>query len=215
MHPASEGEHGPDLTALAQQAQLVFVGTVEPPPDGDAGTTYVRVVAALRAPDVLSRLGGQTVRLASEDPPAVGSTWAFFVDGVSLGEDVSARELGRADPSDVDPGLTSTPGATPTGSDVPAEAVVVGRVLSVEKADVTGPVTEHDPDWWVATVAVDRVEGGQVESPEIRVLYANSRDTTWAGSPKLAPDQETTLALRSPDPELATAAPYQLTDRSA
>src|SRR4051794_15798104 len=56
----------------AQDAQLVFVGTVEAAPATPRGPASVRVVTLLRAPRVLSRLQGQTVRLTTEhDAPEV------------------------------------------------------------------------------------------------------------------------------------------------
>ncbi len=197
----------PDLTAWSEQAQLVFVGAVEAL--AQPATATVRVVEVVRAPPVLSRLAGQVVALLVDgDPPAVGETWGFFADGVVLGEDVTAHEVGRVTPDALDASGEATRADQQTTG---ADTVVVGRVLGVTKADVSPGVTEHDPDWYVATVAVDRVAAGDVAGPEIQVLFANSLDTAWAASPKLRAAQEATLTLRPADSTLAAVAPYVVT----
>jgi hypothetical protein len=201
-------DDSPDLTAWSQQAQLVFVGIVESSDLTSPRAAAVRVVEVLRGPQVLSRLAGQVVTVqVDDDPPAVGETWGFFADGITLGDQVTAHEIGRVPPDALDVAGPHAQPPEPAGSD----PVVVGRVLGVTKVDVSPGVTEHDPDWYLATVAVDRVAAGTVSGPEIQVLFSNSLDTAWAASPKLRAAQEATLTLRPTDSTLADVAPYVVT----
>lgn len=68
-----------------------------------------------------------------------------------------------------------------------AEVVVSGEVLSVAPLAPQQPGirSEHNPDWWQATVEVQSVEKGNVSTKTISVLFANSRDIAWYRSPKL------------------------------
>jgi hypothetical protein len=46
-------------------------------------------------------------------------------------------------------------------------------------------VSEHDPDWWSATITVDSVEKGSHSAQTTEVLYPNSMDVVWSRSPKI------------------------------
>ncbi len=91
-----------------------------------------------------------------------------------------------------------------------AEAVLVGRVTAIEKA---GPdvASEHDPDWWRATIAVDHSEKGTLDGP-VQVLFANSRDVMWARTPKLAAGQEGLWLLHRTTGDEAALAPFSVLD---
>jgi hypothetical protein len=87
--------------------------------------------------------------------------------------------------------------------------VVVGRVVKVEKA-VAATGSEHDPDWWRATIDVYHVERGTVALGEIGVLYANSLDVRWRRAPKPRAAQEGVWILHVTQGDLQSVAPFQL-----
>jgi len=69
-----------------------------------------------------------------------------------------------------------------------ADAVVRGHVVAL-RAAASNPMHEHDPQWWVATLAVDLVAVGEVpgvgdDGGEVDVQYANSLDRRWRDWPK-------------------------------
>jgi len=88
-----------------------------------------------------------------------------------------------------------------------ADVVVVGRVVSVEKA---GPSSgsEHDPDWWRATIAVTHVEKGQVSGGQISFLYANSLDVRWYKAPKAHPSMAGAWILHKTDATMSALGDY-------
>ncbi|MBV9831315.1 MAG: hypothetical protein JOZ82_06935 [Marmoricola sp.] len=204
----------PTPSALEQQlaqAQLAFVGRSEAVPASLPGVATIRVVELVKGPPVLARLAGQAVQLLVHQPLGAGVVRGFLADRVSLGAEVSATEIRRCPPEQ----LTAASGRAAGGTHAPsAGVVVVGRVLSVDDAGLSTGVTEHDPQWTVARVAVDHVEHGDLEGAAaggvVDVLFPRSEDTAWAGSPKLAPDQVRTLTIEGASGELAGAAPYVL-----
>jgi len=124
--------------------------------------------------------------------------------GRAFGDSIAVAEIGRLPVESVEPhaSLALASGATAgafTGllremhQDKlrehmhAADAVVVGRVVSVEKAG-TVTYSEHDPDWWRATIDVYHVERGQIKR-QVRVLFANSSDVRWRHTPKPKPSQ--------------------------
>ena len=87
--------------------------------------------------------------------------------------------------------------------------MVVGRVVRLEKAVPSGG-SEHDPDWWLATLDVHHVERGDVGVGEIGVLYANSLDVRWRRAPKPRAAQEGVWILHATADNLRDAAPFQI-----
>jgi hypothetical protein len=201
-----------DVAGLIARSQLLLVGTVQSAGSAAVpGSVLVHVDEVLRAPQVLSRLAGQSILLVTQPPvPDLASTWGFLVDLVELGAQVSGHEVGRL-PTEQ---LRSAIDETGSASAEPAPtAVIVGRVLDVQKVDQPAAVTEHDPDWFRATVAVDHVEDGAVEGSQVAVVFSNSQDVQWAASPKLRAAQEVVLRLHPTDQALAAVAPYRVTEQ--
>jgi hypothetical protein len=61
-----------------------------------------------------------------------------------------------------------------------------------------GPV--QNPDWQRATVQIETVEKGKVETKTMDVLFAKSTDIAWHRSPKLAKGDHVVLLLHRRDP---------------
>jgi hypothetical protein len=200
-------------------------------------TAVVRVDRVLQAPAVLAHAAGSevTVQLdAQASPLAVGERTVLFTRALAFGKGIAVSEVGRTKPESAGPttmaaGMPPTvPGSRP-GRPHPvleaaqqlqdqrlrahseeAAAVVVGRILSLDKA---GPVvaSEHDPDWWRATISVDRTVKGNA-SGTIQVLYPNSPDVHWARVPKLRAGQTGLWILHQTTGPRSELAPYCMLD---
>jgi len=224
------------IKKLLQEAAFSFVGTVEHLGAStmtglavDDRTAVVRVDHVLHAPSAFAQLDGHRVTvqlLRNMDPPAVGQAAAFFAQGLAFGESVAVSEVGRLPVEEVEPFATA---ALQAGARAGAfndirkgmeqdrlrahaaesDAIVVGRIVKVEKA-VASTGSEHDPDWWRATIDVHHVERGSVPTGEVQVLYANSMDVRWCKVPKPRASQEGVWMLHATQGNLRSAAPYQL-----
>ncbi|MEU5599631.1 hypothetical protein [Streptomyces sp. NPDC020298] len=231
------------VTELFDKSDLIFEGTVTHLGESrvasvpaDEHTAVVRVSQVLHAKDAFARLAGSevTVRLTDDrDPPAVGETDAFFTGGAVYGEGLVVQEIGRLPTDDVRQHVehAATLGERMPLSDLErtrqnntllshaeqAAAVVVGIVVGQEQlgAEHTAdtPVTEHDPDWWLAHINVVHVERGDVSEGPLDVLYSNSRDIHWHTAPAPEASQEGMFLLHATEGDLAEVARFQIRDR--
>ena len=194
-----------------EAASFSFIGTVEQLGAAtmsnlsiDDRTAVVNVDHVLDAPPAFAHLEGHrvTVQLDRKSkPPAVGEAAAFFTQGLAFGDSVAVSEVARMSVEDVEPLATRAAEAglrAGAFQDIRGEirneklrrhataesdAVIVGRVVKIEKA-LPGTASEHDPDWWRATIEVQHVERGSVSKGTVDVLYPNSQDVRWHGVPK-------------------------------
>ncbi|MCW3100594.1 MAG: hypothetical protein JWL77_6212 [Chthonomonadaceae bacterium] len=223
------------ITDLLKQAPFSFIGTIEHLGAAtmsnipiDERTAVVHVVHVLHAPPAFTTLDGQriTVQLAvGTDPPAVGDTFAFFAQGVAFGDSIVVAEVGRL-PVDAVMGQVNATAAAGGSSAFDslqsevdkqatkehadsADAIVVGRVIRLGRAFGAVP-SEHDPDWWKATIDVFHVEKGDVAPGEVDVLYANSIDVRWRLAPKPKASQGGLWLLHATTGELHAVAPFLL-----
>jgi hypothetical protein len=225
-----------EIKRLIERAPFSFVGTIlhlgaatmtEIPVD--ERTAVVHVDHVLHAPDEFARIEGHriTIQLSPDaGPPAVGQTFAFFAEGLAFGESIAVTEIGRLPVESVEPHINlaldsgATAGAfTPLLREVQeeklrehmqqADAVVIGRVVKIEKA---GPSTssEHDPDWWRATIDVYHVELGSVQPGDTDVLFANSLDVRWYRAPKPRAAQGGVWILHRTPSNMQTLARFQI-----
>jgi hypothetical protein len=223
------------IVDLLHQAPISFIGTVErlgaattTAVQIDEQTAVVRVDQVLQAPQMFGTLVGQRVTLqlaADREPPQAGQTSAFFAQGLAFGETVALQEVGRLPVEDVEPQVSAAfeAGEPQAFSEFErqveqdrlrahvdeADAVVVGRVTKLEDA-IRPSISEHDPDWWRATLDVVHVERGDVEPGELAVLYPNSLDVQWRLAPKPKASQEGLWILHATEGELREAAPFQI-----
>jgi hypothetical protein len=203
-----------DLASLKRQSQLVFLGTIEKIGAAteanipvDDRTAVVRVDRVLRSTDQFRTLTGRevTVQLRKEQPATKGDTAVFFTRSWLYGKSLAVVEVGRGDAKEA-AGLSRKIQEVEAkeedeklgGRIATAELIVLGTVTRVRPTpgeEGRGPITEHDPDWWEATIAVESVEKGQRPS-ELRVLFANSTDEMWIDSPKLRQGMTALFLLR-------------------
>lgn len=224
------------ILALLRQVPLSFVGTIEHLGSStmevavDDNTAVVYVDRVLHAPPSLEGLGGQrvTVQLAAKLPRATaGATLAFFVHVLAIGESIAVAEVNRLSLEDVAPYLrhAAVAGERPFAAlerqvatesfrehAEKSDAIVLARVVKLEQAPhVEGrPFSEHDPDWWIATLSVYHVERGHVAPGEVRVRYANSLDVSWRASPKPKASQSGLWLLHRSHGEMHDIAPFEL-----
>jgi len=224
-----------EISRLLRQAPLSFVGTLEHLGAAtmtglpvDDRTAVVRVDYVLHSPKSFSTLQGQrlTVQLAADkEPPAVGEAIAIFAEGLAYGDTLAVTEVGRLPVDAVEPRVTRALEAGEPSAFFAlqreieierlrehadgADAIVVGRVVELKKAVQSG-YSEHDPDWWQATLDVRHVERGAVEPGLITVLYANSLDVAWRSAPKPKASQEGLWILHATEGELGKVARFQI-----
>ncbi|HEY2662104.1 MAG TPA: hypothetical protein VGI79_20460 [Caulobacteraceae bacterium] len=197
----------------------------------DDHTAVVHVDHVLHAPEAFSQFEGQQVTLQLSrdvDLPTVGQAFAFFVEGLSFGESVAVAEVGRLPVETVEPHATAAMEAGATAGAFngligemqhdelrshmqQADAVVLGKVVGIEKVGPSAH-SEHDPDWWRATLEVHHVERGDLQAGKVQVLFANSTDVRWRRAPKARASQSGVWVLHRTEGDLRDLAPFQILD---
>lgn len=226
-----------DIVDLMRASAISFIGTVTQLHATsvaelrvDDRTAIVAVEQVLHAPNAFRNLSGSGVTLQlseGADIPAVGERFAFFANPLIFARTLGLAEVGRLPASEVDPHVA---GAAAARAPAPlsgfadqleterlqehaasADAVVVGQVLGLAKSGASRH-TEHDPDWWQATIEVRHVEKGDVQPGPLPVLYANSQDTHWYDKPKPHAGQRGLWLLHATAGDLRELAPFELAD---
>jgi hypothetical protein len=217
-----------DSSVDASEAGFVFRGRVVGDdvsalvrlPD-DTEAVAVTVDEVLHATDVLQGLLGQTVVLVTgEAPPEPGVQHVFFTDCVSLGSTALLREVERRDDSDTSVAesaeLMRSVRERPRLDRAAAAAMIVaGEVTSSEPLEPGAPPSsEHDPEWWVARIAVQSTVKGSRGRKRVETQFANSTDIAWYRSPKLHPGVTGVFLLHTADdvPVELRRAQYQCVD---
>lgn len=90
-----------------------------------------------------------------------------------------------------------------------AAAVVLGLVTKLEKVGTAG-WSDHDPDWWKATVGVQHLESGRRRAEEIEILYPNSMGVQWYQAPKPRAGQIGVFILHASDGALRPLGEFQI-----
>ena len=219
--PAS-GVAADPVTDLVRRSGFVFRGIVlqqgaatMPVVPVDAATTIVQVQEVLHAPPGLDDFTGWTITVQLERPELVrtGEPAAFFTRTWIFGSSLAVRAVGvlplaEGSAFGYDPGKLAAQVSTAvqTVADETllhrldaARWVVVGRVVSAEPARVPASedpeITEHEPDWWIARVAIESIEKGTGRTGELEVLFPHSDDVAFYRNPKLTPGQESLFLL--------------------
>jgi hypothetical protein len=178
-----------------------------------AETVTVRVTKILKAPAALALYSGEQVTVELQPPVTLqaGQSAVFFTHGIHYGESLVVREIGNVPPEATMEAQVNTAAQAEADGELTqrlaqAELVITG-VAAAPKPYV-GPaaaavpvrgVSEHDPDWWVATVNVDAVEKGVHSGPTKDVLFAHSRDIAWYNAPKVQAGDRGTWLLHARD----------------
>jgi hypothetical protein len=195
-------------------------------------TVVVRVDEVIHAPESLSHYAGQniTVLLAGKKKFKKGQQAVFYTNGMVYGDSIAVQSVDQQAVEKMPAAMTLAAGSDPVKNlrtrDIQArlataDAVVSGRVTSIRMpsdvvaatamgiapSNVTGPISEHDPDWRIAEVQVDQVHQGNHKGKTAEIRFPSSQDVMWHDAPKLRPGQEGFFILhRSEKVEAAAAA---------
>lgn len=186
---------------LVEEAGFIFRGKVIRHGTTDAqlmvsaagNIVTAKIEEILHSTEVLRDLTGKEAIVVSDHAAAMedGSVLVLFTNCISLGDSVVVRELGQLKASreterEIMQAVKMV-NEQPLRSQVEkAELIVTGKVLDSRSAGTTTILkSEHDPDWWIARVAVASVLKGKEAKREIEVLFPNSADIVWYKVPKL------------------------------
>ena len=189
-----------EVLRFVEEAGFIFRGKVIPkrtpaPQDSTAQQRVaVQVEEILLSTDVLRGLLGRTVTVVSEHAASMEDEglFLFFTNCVVLADHAVVRAVGHMRASrdaehEVAEALRDAAERPLRERVAAAELVVEGHVTASGPADPKAiQKSEHDPNWWIARVAVESViKGGGKVAQAVEVLFANSKDIAWYKSPKL------------------------------
>ena len=209
---------------MLRQSSLVFAGTVKklnattvPTVPASDGTAIVRVDEIVHNAGVVTDIAGKdiTVELLARGGVKAGERAVFYTNVDTYGDSIAVREVGHEELKTGGPAALRAQATAVAGRFADeklqariaqAELVVTGRVIAVRPYGGTErrvPASEHDPQWWEATVKVQTVEKGQAPPADIVVIFPHSNDLRWFASPKFKESQEGIFLLhRTEDKKL-------------
>lgn len=217
-------ESAAKVETLAKQSSFVFSGTVKKtgasnvsvvPPN--ERTSIVHVDEVLHNDGVVSDVMGNdvTVELASAGVVKEGDKAIFFTNVDTYSDSISVREEGHigvkpeemgALHDQVKAALAQVPEEQLQSRIAQADVIVTGSVTGTKPVagnESRVPASEHDPQWWEATVKVQSVEKGHPPQGDVTVVFPSSKDLRWIGSPKFKEGQQGVFLLhRSVDEKL-------------
>jgi hypothetical protein len=202
-----EADVSAEMEKLVQQAPFIFRGTVQKVSEttmpsvisATESDAVVKIDEILKAPAGLKGFQGKeiTVRLLKAGSKKTGDQAVFFTRGWLYGKGLAVAEVGSQDVRETPGFKRSIAEAINKGEDnalaartQKADLVVEGKVTAVRQADRARFRSEHDPDWWEATIEVARALKGDPRGRTVTVLYPNSRDEMWIDSPKFKEGEE-------------------------
>ena len=180
------------ITTLLGEGPFAFVGTIEHMGAAtmtdvpiDSRTAVVRVDHVLQAPEALPTLEGQRITMQLKEDTQPGEQAAFFAQGLAFGESVAVTEVGRVAVEAVEPHVTrGCRGRRPARRFAALQRAGRGRApararrrrgrgrgrhgWSGSRTSSSRSSSEHDPDWWRATIDVSHVEKGDVQTGPLR-----------------------------------------------
>lgn len=209
-----------DIGELLERAGFVFFGrirrlgaaTMASVPVTES-TAVVRVEEVVRAPDAVGDQTGREITVELRTPRIKPKGRAlFFTEGLSFGESIAVREIGRVrtkDPGrlrkEVDELMERRAGQALERRVAGSDLIVVGRIGAMRpigRADEKRSRSEHDPDWWEAAIEAESVERGRHDLRKpVPLIFPNSRDVMWYQAPKPSPGQDGVWLLRRPQIE--------------
>jgi len=201
------------------QATIIFTGTVMQlhattfaPPDtmipASDRTIVVRVDKVLKSTPEVAWLQGNTITLEAKDPSTfrVGMRGTFFTTGGRWGDGVELLEIAHYEDG------TPVPKFRTRQED--ADAALAKRLAQVDlvisgTVSSTAPlpyiqhvISEHMPDWCLATIEVETVEKGNLTRKTVTVMFAASTDVAQYNRPKLKPGDHAIWLLHTQVPDM-------------
>ncbi len=196
------------LDEATGQARFVFLGTVvrlnaatEAAIPLASNMAIVRVEDVLRAPPALGEQAGReiTVQLREAEAAQEGQRAVFFTNPWLYGDSLAVLEVDRREAQALGALREQVQSASQQEDDEAlrerlgtSELVVVGTVVNTRPLaqGQTLRGSEHDPQWWEATIAVEAVEKGALQDPTVAVVFAASMDVLWFQAPKARVGQD-------------------------
>lgn len=161
-------------------------------------TAIVSVTRILKSPAALAGYVGQRITVHLQPPVSLkaGQQAVFFTHGIHYGDGMVVQELGNVPgaaanvESDVNTAIQAGSDSEMIDRLAQAELVISGTASAPAPYAAAAPtagrrVSEHDPDWWSATVKVESVEKGANPGATKQVLFPHSMDIAWYNSPKV------------------------------
>ncbi|HZR63973.1 MAG TPA: hypothetical protein VFA85_02440 [Terriglobales bacterium] len=209
---------------MTRNATYIFLGRIEKErasnlaivPATDA-TALVKIQKVLSRPGNMPDFSNQMITLKLITPGTLknGESMIFFTNVWLYGENLALEEVAHTSAEDK---TANTASIEKTGSEAEnvaienrvrlAAAVIVGRVVTVralQKDSNLRPMTEHDPEWQLAEIAVESTLKG-TPGAKVSLLFPNSRDVAWFQSPKFRVGQEGVWILQEQKSKEVTSA---------
>jgi hypothetical protein len=191
----------PRCVDLLKRVSVIFEGTVaavgvaRPGVPASPHTMTVRVTKPILTPPALNVARDMIVTLDAipETMPKVKDTARFYSSGWMLGDSLALREVCHEPVQ-----ISAAAGAAAVSSIVTARANDAAALFmrSFQSADLacsghvtafsspasklgTRQITEHDPHWRIATIAVDSWIKGAIAGGSIRVRFPDSNDVIY------------------------------------
>jgi hypothetical protein len=180
----------------------VKASTVKLIPAGD-DTAVVRVDRVLKGADTVGDFTGEDVTVVLQRPLSAprDRRFTFFTNPKVSSKSLAVEEVGHVALSE---GVAPAKGTTDAKDRVAkaeseaeakrlqdhialADLIVAGQVTAtkpVARDENRPPPSEHDPEWWEATIKVQVVEKGQAGAT-LTAYYPHSDDIRWFAAPKL------------------------------
>jgi hypothetical protein len=185
----------------------------------DERTLIVTVDHVIEAPPALAGFSGHeiTVQTGSGARPRAGDELIFHTNGWIFGESVAVQSIRQEPVNKTHTALVSRGGdpvdhkrardrrerfdlanlvvsGTVTAVRLPPEMVAgkrrTARVGAPLEPAAAGPVSEHDPHWREAVIAVDDVHKGRDAKRDIVIRFPASTDVRWYRAPKFQAGQK-------------------------
>lgn len=211
--------HG-QATDNRASAPYVFLGTVTAPPSAatspDAGRLVVVDEIYLQRGTFENQTGRQVEVLGVPARLQAKTQYVFYTEPVRFGQRIVVRLVDVGESTGV-AAASQGPDAKQQAADAfvrreigeraaLAELVISGTVSSVRQLARTPATrdTEHDPDFRVAVVKVERALKGKPAGGDVEFVFAASKDVQWFQAPKFRIGDRGVMFLQRPARE-ATA----------
>ncbi|MBS1725457.1 MAG: hypothetical protein JST51_01965 [Armatimonadetes bacterium] len=208
------------LASLADRSTIILRGTIqkvnasiEPLMPASNRTVVVKVSKVYVGESITGNIVGSlaTIEMSSTGAKA-GTDMVFFGVPRFIGKSLTMSAFGQVTGRVADASKADFTSAVQGRIDLPvrlvlreASQVFRGKVVKVEpiEREAKDLDSEHDPEWQMATVAVETGMKSVKQGQTVHVLFANSRDIVWYASPKFKEGDEGVFITRNPKREEA------------
>ena len=210
---AAASAHAEVAASALQQTEFVFIarvtkveGIVFPEVSADVRLAEAVVEEVISKPESVVLGPKEKVFVAFRDPvPETGARLRLYAAALSYGTAIAMREVARETAPPLAMGMADVSETRNEARDElreaqldqavdAADAVVIGRVVAIERLPWQNRITEDDPLLTDALVEVQSwIKGG--DTLQVVVQFPASGDLQWRDVPKLEPGMERTFLL--------------------